>query len=266
MESAPSQATAEPTTRRFYSPWGGPTPAKPQFPASADTDTSLRQVHKEASIGVQVANPEAASDKVETLVKESGGFVLGNTLNSVGDGQKSAQMTVKVPVPQFETVLSQIAKLGSVQSKNVTGEDITEKTSDADQAENVLETDVTNSEARLKALGAKAKWSDQQATRDLRIQLAESRARLVLLRRMAALSAITIDLSQTPKPAVPAPVTNGFLDGLKGSTHDALQSLLSSAGSLLALLIWLLAYAPIWVPLFLVGRYALQEYRKRQLG
>ena len=67
-------------------------------------------------------------------------------------------MTVKVPVTQFETTLGQIAKLGSVQSKNVTGEDITEKASDADQTENVLETDVQNSEARLKALGAKAKW------------------------------------------------------------------------------------------------------------
>lgn len=232
----------------------------------ADTDTPQRQVHKEASIGVQVANPEAASDNVETLVKESGGFVATNTLNTADNGLKSAQMTVKVPVTQFETVLAQIAKLGSVQSKNVTGEDITDKASDTDQTENVLEGDVANSDARLKALGAKAKWSDQQATRDLRTQLAQARARLVLLRRMAALSTLTIDLSQTPKPQAPAPVTNGFLSGLKGNTHDALQSLLSSAGMLLALAIWLLAYAPIWIPLLLVGRYALKEYRKRQVG
>jgi len=223
-------------------------------------------VHKEASIGVQVANPEAASDRVETMVKEAGGFVAGNTLNTAGDGLKSADMTVKVPVTQFETVLGQIAKLGSVQSKNVTGEDITEKASDADQTENVLEGDVQTSEARLKALGAKAKWSDQQATRDLRTQLAESRARLVLLKRMAALSTITVDLSQTPKPPAPAPVTGGFLHGLKDSTHDALQSLVSSASALIALVIWLLAYAPLWLPALLVGRHALREYRKRQVG
>ena len=238
----------------------------PQSPSLANPDLLQRQVHKEATIGVQVANPEAASDRVETLVKEAGGFVAANTLNTVGDGLKSADMTVKVPVAQFETVLGQIAKLGSVQSKNVTGEDITEKASDADQTESVLEGDVQSSEARLKALSTKAKWSDQQATRDLRTQLAEARARLVLLKRMAALSTVTIDLSQTPKPPAPAPVTGGFLNGLKASTHDALGSLVSSAGALIALAIWLLAYAPLWIPALIVGRYGLREYRKRQVA
>jgi hypothetical protein len=236
-------------------------------PATSNTtvaDVSLRQVHNEATIGVQVPNPEATGDTVAAMVKESGGFVAANTLNTGNDGLKSAELIVKVPVTQFESFLGQVAKLGNVQSKNISGEDITEKTSDADQTESVLEDDVQKSEARLKALGSKAKWHDEQATRDLRIQLAESRARLVLLKRMAALSTITIDLSQTPKPAAPTPVTNGFLDGLKGNTHDALQSLLSSASALLALVIWLLAYAPIWIPLLLVGRYGLREYRKRQ--
>ena len=222
-----------------------------------------RQVHKEATIGVRVANPEATSDKVADMVKETGGFVAANNLSTGDDGLKSAELTVKVPVTQFETFLGQVARLGSVQSKNVTGEDITEKKSDADQTENVLEGDVQNSEARLKALGSRAKWHDEQATRDLRTQLAESRARLILLKRMAALSTVTIDLSQTPKPPAAAPVTGGFLNGLKASTHDAVGSLVSSAGALIALVIWLLAYAPLWIPALLVGRYGLREYRKR---
>jgi len=222
-----------------------------------------RQVHKEATIGVRVANPEATSDKVADMVKETGGFVAANNLSTGDDGLKSAELTVKVPVTQFETFLGQVARLGSVQSKNVTGEDITEKKSDADQTENVLEGDVQNSEARLKALGSRAKWHDEQATRDLRTQLAESRARLILLKRMAALSTVTIDLSQTPKPPAAAPVTGGFLNGLKASTHDAVGSLVSSASALVALAIWLLAYAPLWIPALLVGRYGLREYRKR---
>jgi len=229
-----------------------------------DSPAPQRQVHKEASIGVQVPNPETTSDKVAEMVKETGGFVAGNTLSTGDDGLKSAELTVKVPVTQFEAFLGQVARLGNVQSKNITGEDVTEKTSDADQTESVLEEDVQKSEARLKALGSKAKWHDEQATRDLRIQLAEARARLVLLKRMAALSTITVDLSQTPKPPAPALVTGGFLHGLKASTHDALQSLVSSASALVALVIWLLAYAPLWIPALLVGRYALREYRKRQ--
>ena len=221
-----------------------------------------RQVHKEASIAVQLANPEATSDTVETMVRETGGFVASNTLDTSDDGLQSAELVVKVPVVQFDTFLAQIARLGSVQAKNITGEDITEQTSDADAEENVLEGEVARSEARLKALGAKSKWRDEQSVRDLRVQLAQSRARLVLLKRMAALATVTVDLDQTPKKA--APVTGGLLSGLKDTAHDAGQSLVGAAGALLALVIWLLAYAPLWIPALLLGRYGLREYRKRQ--
>jgi len=226
--------------------------------------TPLRQVHKEASVGIQVANPEATGDTVAAMVKETGGFVAANNLTTGDDGLKSGELIVKVPVTQFETFLAQVAKIGNVQSKNISGEDITEKTSDANQTEGVLEDDVQQSEARLKSLGAKAKWRDEEAIRDLRIQLAQARARLVLLKRMAALGQITVDLSQTPKAVTPPPVTGGFLNTLKGNTHDALQSLVGSAAALLALVIWLLAYAPIWIPLLLIGRYGLKEYQKRE--
>jgi len=224
----------------------------------------LRQVHKEASIGVQVPNPQTTGDTVATMVKEVGGYVAENNLSTGDDGMKSAEMTVKVPVTQFDPFLAQVAKLGSVQSKNITGEDITEKTSDADQAEGMLEDDVQKSEAGLKALGSRAKWRDQEATREVRIQLAQARARLILLKRMAALGTITVDLSQTPKAVAPAPVTGGFVDTLQASTHDALQSLVGSASALLALLIWLLAYSPLWVTLFFAGRYVQKVYRRRE--
>ena len=237
------------------------------FDASANSISipdPLRQVHKEASIGVKVPNPETTGDTVATMVKEAGGYVAENNLSTGDDGLKSAEMTVKVPVTQFEPFLAQVAKLGSVQSKNITGEDITEKTSDANQAEGVLEDDVQKSEAGLKAMGSRAKWRDQEATRELRTQLAQARARLVLLKRLAALGTITVELTQTPKALTPPPVTGGFLNTLRATTHDALQSLVGSASALLALLIWLLAYSPLWVTLFFIGRYVQKAYRRRE--
>jgi len=226
---------------------------------------SLRQVHKEASIGIQVSNPEATGDKLNQMVQETGGYVAANNLSTGTDGLRSGELIVKVPEPQFETFLAAVAKLGVVVSKNVTGQDITEKTSDAHEAQDVEESDLTQAEARLKALGTHAKWEDTQNAEDLRVQLAQTRARLKLLKRMAALGTLTIDLSQTPKAAAAPPVTNGFTGSLKATTHDALQSLVGSAGALLALVIWLLAYAPLWVPLLLLGRYALKEYGKREV-
>jgi len=251
VNASPSSST--PGAVQTYDRFSPPTSPEP-----------LRQVHKEASIGVQVPNPETTGDTVATMVKEVGGYVAANNLSTGDDGLKSSKMTVKVPVTQFEPFLAQVAKLGSVQSKNITGEDITEKTSDANQAEGVLEDDVQKSEAGLKAMGSRAKWRDQEATRELRTQLAQARARLVLLKRLAALGTITVELTQTPKAVTPAPVTGGFLNTLQATTHDALQSLVGSASALLALLIWLLAYSPLWVTLFFVGRYVQKVYRRRE--
>ncbi len=225
-------------------------------------ESVLRRVHKEASLTVVVADPETQSDAVEQMVKSSGGYVADNMLTTDDAGRKSAQMTLKVPEPQFETVLGQIAKLGEVQAKNITGQDITGQVSDAGQAEAVLESEAQQAQARLDTLGTKAKWEDDEQARDLRIQLAQSRARLQMLQKMAALSTLTVTLSEKPQ-AVPAAV-DGFSSRLTGTTHAALGSLAVSAGALLTLLIWLLAYAPIWLPLALVTRHFLRLSQQRK--
>ena len=123
-------------------------------------------MHKEATIGVEVDDAEAKSDQVAQVVKAAGGFVAANTLATNGDGSRSADLTVRVPVVQFEMVLGQVAKLGDVAAKNITGEDITGQISDSDQAEGVLEDAARRADARLTALGKKAGWRDQQAAQD----------------------------------------------------------------------------------------------------
>ena len=225
---------------------------------------SLRQVHKEAGIGLRVPDPDATGDKINDMVKETGGYVAANNLTTGDDGRKSGELIVKVPEVQFETFLAAVAKLGTVVSKNITGQDITEQTSDAHEAQAVEESDLTQAEARLKALGSRAKWEDKEDTQDQRVKLAQTRARLKMLKRMAALGTLTIDLSQTPKAAAAVPAATGLSGLMKTTTHDALESLTGSAAALLALVIWLLAYSPIWVPLLLLGRYALKEYKKRE--
>ena len=225
---------------------------------------SLRQVHKEASIGLRVPDPDATGDKLNDMVKETGGYVAANNLTTGDDGRKSGELIVKVPEVQFETFLAAVAKLGTVVSKNITGQDITEQTSDAHEAQAVEESDLTQAEARLKALGSHAKWEDKEDTQDQRVKLAQTRARLKMLKRMAALGTLTIDLSETPKSAGAVPAATGLSGMMRTTTHDALESLTGSAAALLALVIWLVAYSPIWVPLLLLGRYALKEYKKRE--
>jgi hypothetical protein len=218
-----------------------------------------RRVHKEATITVDVGDPEATSDDIEGKVKGAGGFVASNSLTTGDDGRKTASMTLKVPVAQFETILGQVAHLGDVKEKNVTGEDITEQVSDAGQKENVLEDEVNRADARLKQLGKKTKWDDAETARDLRIQLAQSRARLVLLKKLGELSEIDVTLTQKLKPTPPP--ASGFMTGMNDTTRSAVGSLLDAVSTLVTIVIWIAVYAPIWIPAGLFGRRLYRRYR-----
>ena len=226
-----------------------------------DDDASLsRKVHKSATLTLQVADPEARSEQIEDMVKSAGGFITNSNLTTDPSGVKTAQLTLKVPLPQFESSLAQIAKLGSVQAKNVTGEDITKQVSDADQRENILEQDMAEAQRQLKAKGAKAGWQLNESARDTRIQLAQSRARLRILKGLSELSEMDITLSQPPKSA--PPVQTGFMTDIGANGRNAVQSALGALGTLLAFVMWILAYAPLWLPAFLFGRWGWKKYQK----
>jgi acetolactate synthase regulatory subunit len=228
------------------------------LPDVSAADIMTRQVHNQASLGLQVDDPEDKSERIAQMVKDAGGYVADNTLSTNGDGTRTAILTVDVPVAQFDDLLARLSKLGQVQSKDITGEDITDKTSDAQQAERVLEGQADQAQARLAKLGKHGDWDDAQTARELTVQLAEARARLALLHRLGQLSEIDVALTQTPAPA--PPVQTGFLHDLGNTTRGATQSLLASTASLLALLIWTLAYAPIWLPLLLIARWVWKRY------
>ena len=232
--------------------------ASPALPGDESGYDAGRQVHKSATITVQVKDPESVGEQVENTAKAAGGFVTTSDLTTANDGTKSYTMTVKVPLPQFEATLTQISKLGSVQDKEVTGEDITAQVSDADSREQVLEDDMNQALDQLKKKGSHASWDLQQDARDLRIQLAQSRARLQLLRSLAELSEIDVTLAQPPKP-VPA-VQSGFFADLTNSGHGALQAASGALVTLIALLLWILAYSPLWIPTLLVGRWLWRRY------
>jgi hypothetical protein len=259
--NASSGATRNDEKRSTESDSGYATVNSPTSALSDTGDDPLRRVHKEGALTVEVENPETAGEEVEKRVKSAGGFVATNSLTTSDDGLRSAQMVMKVPVLQFEGIVQQITKLGEVKAKNITGEDITEKVSDENQRERVLEDETHTAEAILKQKGKKSTWQEQETVRDVRIQLAQARARLQMLKKMAELSTITLTLTQKSKPVPPA--ATGFVPDMKATTAEALGSSLGAAATVLSFVIWFLAYAPIWLPAIFVGRYLAREYRKR---
>jgi hypothetical protein len=201
-----------------------------------------RQVHREGSLTVAVDKLEAASDRVEQAVKASGGFVASNNLTTDDRGYKSADLVVRVPVARFDEMLKQFASLGSVTAKSISGEDITERVSDATQAEQVLKDAADAASRKLKSgSGTEKEIRYREADlRRVRIELAQTQARLGLLRKMARLSTINVSLTEKAKSAARAP-QGGFLGDMSETNRLASAAFTSAVRVPVVLIICLTA-------------------------
>jgi hypothetical protein len=218
-----------------------------------------RKVHKEADITLEVDKPEAKSETVAQMVTDAGGYVANNQIATGDDGTKSASLTTKIPVGQFDTFLNKLSKLGEVKAKNVSGEDITERTSDTQQLTRTLQQDIDDTAARLREWQPKAQArQDAETLRDLRIRRAQAQARLEMLKKLGALSTVTIQLNEKPKPPAVQP-QGGFLDEMRDTGQDAVHSFITAAKLPVMLLIWLLAYSPVWLLLAFAYRYVVRS-------
>ncbi len=212
-----------------------------------------RQVHKQGSISVTVDDAEAKGSATEILVKNVGGFVAQNALSTGGDGRKTATLDVRVPVTQFEAIVTKIGKLGAVREKSINGEDITQRVTVAGAQRQSLSRELSIREAQLQSLSSK-KVAERAGivsdVRNLRFQANQARAQLEYLQKYAALATIFVTLQDKPKVAAVA----GPTSELSETARVAWSSFLVSARVPVQLLIWVLAYAPLWLPALILWR------------
>ena len=249
---------------------GGPPPASTPANAAGErsveakgtrqgwfADSHERKVIRNASISVRVEKLEEKSESVERLVANAGGFIANNRLSTGEEGLKTAFLTVRVPVNGFDSFLRDVAKLGEVTAKNVTGEDITEKLTDDQKEAGVLRSDLA--EVRKRLASPSRNWQDEESERLLKIRAAQTEGRIELMRKLAALGKVEIQLSEQPKTAIKS---GGFLTEMSETGRAAVNSFLNAARIPVLLLIWVVAYAPVWVPLAVGFRYAVRAHKK----
>lgn len=225
--------------------------------------TPYRRVHKEGSLTVEVERLEASSNAVETMIQKASGFVANNDLSTGNNGLQSAALEIRVPVKQFDTVVKEISALGKVQAKRVVGEDITAKVSDANEENNIVAADLrqklaqyqkAKERAALKKRSVPDDWQQRADIRQMRIQLAQVRARLELLKKMSDYAALSVQLRE--KSA--AVNGGGFLGDVGNTGKAAYESLQQAARLPINLLIYILVFSPFWLPILIVWRYFLR--------
>jgi len=75
---------------------------------------------------IEVASVDDASTKIRQLAQRLGGYIANSSRQSGKDQIRSATLEVKLPAPRFDEALSGLNPIGTVESTNVTSEDVGE--------------------------------------------------------------------------------------------------------------------------------------------
>jgi hypothetical protein len=105
--------------------------APPGQDKSGLTDTKksgeTRMIIYTAHMSMTVKDIDAAVKTLTGMVKETGGYIISSSQNSMGDEGKGARYTIKVPAASLTPFQDKIGQIGHVTSQDQTGQDVTEE-------------------------------------------------------------------------------------------------------------------------------------------
>jgi anti-sigma factor RsiW len=221
-------------------------------------DVGRRKVVQTADFTIRVKRTlEDAEKELTGRVTKDGGYVESSVLNTGETGERTAELAVRVPVEKFEATVSWLTSFGEVIHKNVRGEDVTGTWIDQRSEVRELrdaEGDLLRqyNQAKDPAARDQRRWELVQ----MRSRIRASEERMAATAKMAALSSLTVRLTQPAKNADGA----GIMNDATGTLGAAVSWFLAAVRVPLSMLIWLVVFAPLWLPCVLVYRWARARY------
>lgn len=240
---------------------GGAPAAEAAVPGAAPT-VAERQVIRTGYLAMRADDVLATAAQVRALVAGSGGVVSSEDTQST-DGEASyATITAQVPADRLDGYIADVSRLGTVDSVNVSAQDVTTQVVDLDARIGALSTSI----GRLTELLAAAERIEDLLA--IETQLAQRQAELDALtaqRRylseQVAMSTITVSIAPLANVAeVDAP---GFVSGLRSGWAAFVSLVMVAITALGFFLPFLLVLAVIAVPLTYVLVRQSRRHRRR---
>lgn len=211
-------------------------PSAQAVPAAGPGESaSMRRVIRTCQVAIEVERFDAAASRLIAIAEGAGGFVADSSYSDEG-GIPRGTFVLRVPAARFSDVVAQIEKLGTVQRRQTSGQDVTEEFIDLEARVRNL----TRQEARLLALMDRAtKIPDLLAIEGevarVRGEIERLTGRLRFLANKVDLATVQAEVSQKPKKP------GGFWDferameRVKAAFLNTVQQMLGAAEALAAL-------------------------------
>jgi hypothetical protein len=176
----------------------------PEVAPSPASDSSFvqdaidKKIIKNGYLTVNVKNADEASGKITQIAKDNGGDVFSSNFFEIKKDVKSGNITVKVPVANFENTYNEIKKVATlVVQESTSGQDVTEEYAD-------LQSQLKNKQAEeqqfVQILGQAQKIQDildvtQQLSR-VRGEIEQLQGRIKFLHSQTDLASISVSITE----------------------------------------------------------------------
>ena len=230
----------------------------------AETPATRPQLIKKAALSLVVKSIDATTKSVTNIVEKQQGDILGFQNQKPPDSsvRQTASVEIRVPQERLETTLEALAKLGTVENRALTAEDVTEQLVDSEARLRNLR---KSEEMVLKIMERSGSVGDvlkaSQELSKIRESIERIDAQLKSLRNQVAYSTISLTLQgavsaqPTPEPSLGLRVQETW----GKATHSVGELTLGLFG----LGIWLLAYSPYFL-LIAAAVYGFNRFKKQQ--
>jgi hypothetical protein len=223
------------------------------------------QLIKKARMTVIVDSLDRSLDAVEKIINQQKGYLLSLEQTQLSDSYSRPSATVQMRVPQnlLETTLNELAQLGTVQSRNITAEDVGEQIVDFQARLSNLRRTESNLQIIMDKSGSvKDILSVAKELSNVREQIERITAQLKSLQNQVAYSTITLNFeaavsSTSNQPGLPSQIQDAW--------NNSTRSFGAFTVSLMKLGIWLLVYTPYLLILVAVGYFLKRKFRYKRI-
>ncbi|MEH2304010.1 DUF4349 domain-containing protein [Nostoc sp.] len=227
----------------------------------APINRSRPQLIKKAAISLTVNSVDKTVDAVSQIINQQQGDLIGlKQQQPKSDNPRyTATIQLRIPENRLESTLEQLAKLGTVESRNITAEDVGDRLVDFQaRLTNLQKTEANLQKIMDRAGSVRDVLSVSQELSNVRQTIEQIDAQLKNLKNQVAYSTITLNLeaavsSTSPQPAFGLQVQETW----NNSTH----SLSTFSVGLLKLGIWLIVYSP-YLLIFAALVYGFKRWRR----
>lgn len=232
----------------------------PESVPGAPYTESSKKLARSARVSLRVTDVSAAAAAISGLARSLNGSVTGENLvtSKESDGSLST-VVIAVPSAKLESALDQLRPIGTMTSRNVESEDVSEVVADVDSRVETL----TTSLERLRELSRKAGSIKELTSLEEQItQRTAERDSLLAQQRVLAKRVAEADITITlyTESAPPPPAPTGFLAGLLAGWEALLYSTQILLQVIGALLPFALAVGVVAIPVVVLLR------RRRRSG